>query len=182
MYLWTWGKEGLKIQKSKSKLGIKLLKVKTTHQRHHQQSEKTSQRLEKWIFLNFRIKMEYQASVKIKQMPHLSTYINLKNITLGEKDKLQINMHTYTTWTHANQYSILLLTECEYIYSWIKTCNSKIPAIFEEREEYTDDSNYICSVLFLERNYFIIFFLIQGKIRKKEEGRRLAGMKDRNIG
>ena len=125
--------------------------------------------------------MEYQASVKINQMPHLSTYIHLKNITLGEKDKLQINMHTYTMWTHANQYSILLLTECEYIYSWIKTCNSKIPAIFEEREEYTDDSNFICSVLFLERNYFIIFFLIQGKI-KKEEGRRLAGMKDRNIG
>ena len=61
-------------------------------------------------------------------------------------------------------------------------CNSRIPTIFEERGEYTDDSNYIYSVLFLERNYFIIFFLIQGKIRKKEEGRRLAGMKDRNIG
>ena len=77
-------------------MGIKLLKVKTTHQRHHQQSEKTSQRLEEWIFfLILELKMEYQASVKINQMPHLTTYINLKNITLGEKDKLQISMHTY---------------------------------------------------------------------------------------
>ena len=47
------------------------------------------------FFLILELKMEYQASVKINQMPHLTTYINLKNITLGEKDKLQISMHTY---------------------------------------------------------------------------------------
>lgn len=100
-------------------------------------------------------------------MPHLSTYINLKNITLGEKDKLQINMHPYIIWTHANQYSILLLTECEYIYSWIKIRNFKIPAIFEERGEYTDDSNYICSVLFLELFHNFLF----NSRKNKEKGR-----------
>lgn len=54
MYLWTWGKEGLlKIQKSKSKMGIKLLKVKTTHQRHHEQSEKNKPKTRRMdFFLN----------------------------------------------------------------------------------------------------------------------------------
>ena len=49
-------------------------------------------------------------------MPHVSTLINLKNITVSEKDKLQINMHIYTMWSHATQYSILLLTEYKYIW------------------------------------------------------------------